>query len=242
MTKKDLETAKVYYERALACQGNNSRILQSYSALLAQMNDFDNADKTYLKGLEQDPENLDLIRSYAHYLSAYKHDHNEAEKYNLQALNLAHDDPYVLINYSSCLLLQNGKEDIGIRMLEEAITRKSVRETLFFVTVAWVISFIHLPSKELRIEALEHVKYHMIIEEARLPNGSSCNLECNIAKAIKEKHPDSTWLQKLVDVFVGEQDISYLENWKTWASTRTPSKSEILNGASKGFKREYASS
>lgn len=117
-------------------EANNSRILQSYFVLLSQLNDLDTAEQGYLKALHREPNNLgtsldlslsdvlDMIRGYAHFLSAYRHNHQEAERYNLKGLEIAPDDPYILVNYASSLLLQDGKESYGITAIHRALRTK----------------------------------------------------------------------------------------------------------------------
>lgn len=218
--RKDLWKAKKWYERALEIQNSNTRILQSYSSLLAQMNNLDEADRCYLRALKSEPSNVDLLRSYAHYLSAYRKDHEKAEQLNLQTMRLQPNDPYVLLNYASCLLLQDGKEKHGLEALLLALENRSVKQLTFIRTVAWIILFLHCPNEEVQAKALEQVKKCLIWEKARLPLGCSCNLDCNIAKAIRLNHSDKAWLQKILQVFLGEEDVAILEPWKKWAEIK----------------------
>jgi tetratricopeptide (TPR) repeat protein len=218
--RRDLQKAKKYYERALEIQGSNTRILQSYSSLLAQLNSLDEADKSYLKALKSEPTNVDLLRSYAHYLSAYRKDHLKAEQVNLQTLKMQPNDPYVLLNYASCLLLQEGKEKQGLDALLQALDNRAVKQLTFIRTVAWIILFLHCPNEEVQWKALEQVKKCLVWEKARLPLGCSCNLDCNIHKAMRTNHPDKDHLQSILQVFVGEEDVSTLDTWKKWADIK----------------------
>lgn len=218
--RKDLSKSKKYYERALEIQASNTRILQSYSSLLAQLNNLDEADRSYGRALKSEPNNVDLLRSYAHYLSAYRKDHEKAENVNQQTLRLQPNDPYVLLNYASCLLLQEGKEKQGMEALLTALENRAVKQLTFIRTVAWIILFLHCPSEEVRNKALEQVKKCLIWEKAKLPLGCSCNLDCNIAKAIRVNHPDKQWLHKILNAFVGDEEVTSLDAWSKWAEIK----------------------
>ena len=88
----------------------------------------------------------------------------------------------------------------------------------FILTVACLVSYIHSPTENTRIQSLSVLKHYLFVENVRLPNGSSCNLECNIEKGVEQGHPDMHWIPKLISVFMNEIDISVLNDWNMWVT------------------------
>jgi len=185
--KKDLASAKQMYERALCLQGSNVRILQSYSALLAQMHKLDEADVYYKLAISKDPDNVDLLRSFAHYLSAYRGQHAQAEHFNLKALTICRDDPYILLNYASCILLQENKQEQGMKALQVALSTKSVVDVPFISTVGWLLYFIHSIHPQDVMLSLSHVKQALTIQGKYFYFGFHLN--------IFSRHSITYWMQ-----------------------------------------------
>ena len=96
--KKDFRKAREYYEMGLKIEPTNLRFLHAHSGCLAQMNEIEEAEKTYLLAMKYYPQDVDVLRSYAHFLSAYKKNDEAAENLNFKLLQIIPDDPYVLIN------------------------------------------------------------------------------------------------------------------------------------------------
>lgn len=190
--------------------------MRSYSYLLIELNQLDEADKCYQRALVSQPKNTNLLRSYAHYFYVYRRDFETAEKWNLQALKLQPNDPCCLLNYASCLLLQDGKEKQGLEALLKALDNESLKSFSFIRTAAWIILLLHAPNNNLRERALEQVKKCLVWEKTQLPPGYTCNLNYNLEKASRMNHADIAWINHLVQVFFGKEEITLLDNWSKW--------------------------
>lgn len=192
--------------------------MRSYSYLLAELNEVDEADKYYQRALKSEPNNFELLRSYAHYLHVYRNDYEAAEKWNLKALKLQPNDPFCLLNYTSCLLLQGGKEKQGLEELLRALNNESFKSLPFTKTVAWINLFIHAPNDSFRERTLEQVKKCLVWEKSRIPPGYICNLNPSLRVASRMNHPDIAWLKHLIQVFFGREELTLLDNWSKWNS------------------------
>jgi hypothetical protein len=90
----------------------------------------------------------------------------------------------------------------------------------FILTVGWMLSYFHMRNDEERQTALGHLKYLLEVKNVRLATGSTCELDCDIQKAIKQGHPAAEWLTLLLELLTNKAEIGDLDDWEEWTSTK----------------------
>lgn len=171
------------------------------------------------------------MRTYANFLSIEKGDHEKAEHFNVKGLKIMPNDHFLLLNYGSCLLLQDGKEQRGFRILLDMLNDKKIRECLFIKTAIWILIFIHSKNKEIYNKALSEVKRNMIQNDARINGETTCNFNRNIEKSFQNTINHKAFAKDIMAVFVSNKQCEILNRWETWKEIKLNKESEdtIIN-------------
>jgi cytochrome c-type biogenesis protein CcmH/NrfG len=92
-TSDNNDLALAAYENSLRAFPENTMTMNNYAYLLSKMNrDLDKAESMIAKALEQEPENVSFLDTYAWVLFV-KGDYEAALPYQIKAVELGADDP-----------------------------------------------------------------------------------------------------------------------------------------------------
>ncbi|MCK4593348.1 tetratricopeptide repeat protein, partial [bacterium] len=167
------------------------------------------AEEYYKRALEADPDSAIKLGNYAIFLKNVPEDYDRAEEYYKRALEADPDDANNLGNYAGFLFAQ-GRPDEGYEYLEKAFEKADkdslILECYFFYRYA------HLDDEKERAWALYEVK-ELITTGVR---SLHFDLSQNVARAIKDGHPEPELLQVLADVIADEKDATELDGFEPW--------------------------
>ena len=205
--RKDADRAEEFYQRALEADPQNAVNLGNYALFLQNVRkDADRAEEYYRQAVEADPQNATNLGNYAVFLQNVRKDTDRAEKYYRHALEADPQQAINLGNYAG-LLLENGRDDEGMPLVEQAwelTSDDTLRAELLFYRLAH--------GGEKAAQHLAELKA-LVATGVRSPGWS---LQLHVRRA---RRMDSEWVRHLEDlaaVITEDAPLSLLDDWSEW--------------------------
>jgi Tfp pilus assembly protein PilF len=210
--RKENNRAQQMFERALIIEPNSVINLSSYALFLYLVrNEYEKAQEMFEKAFAIDPQNHFNNCNYATFLKDFRKDFERARELYERATKDAPFDAHYLGNYAGFLLAQGIKEK-GLPMLQQAISLLRQDVSLDLASELWFYAFAHCEAEK-RSEALTNLRQLILGKIARSPEW---DFSLNIQRAIRDKHPDATWLPMLANVINGKAEATILADWPAW--------------------------
>jgi tetratricopeptide (TPR) repeat protein len=166
--------------------------------------DFDKAEQHYLKALDFDPGNPNIILTYASFLWNARHDLLGAEKIYEQAIDLITVDNFLYENIQvefARLLIFLNKTPQALKIIK--LTAKNTSDH-HLELICWVLEYLHFEDKELQHDALINIK-KITLEGVSLKEEDGYNyLKEHFKKSIDDGIHLSKNIEPLFKVLKGE--------------------------------------
>ena len=209
--RKDPDRAEQFFKRAVEADPDRANNLGNYAVFLADVRkDPGRAEEFYERAVEADPKHASNLGNYAVFLVNVRKDPGRAEEFFKRAVEADPKHANNLGNYAGLLLAQ-GKADAGRTLLERCLAVRS-QDTKDALAVELAFYAYAHGAKDDRKKWLTRLKQLLGADIKSL----GWNLEANVQRALRDKHPAKSWLKKLAAVITEGADIASLNHWKEW--------------------------
>lgn len=135
--RRRYDLADRFYQRALAVNPQNARIMRLYAGFLEmRLEAWDLAEAYYERALRIDPENPALLGNYAEFRASIRQDYDRAEALYVQAMRASPSHVNNLQNYATFLSEVRSRHDQAEALYEQALALDPLdRFTLFHYAV-----------------------------------------------------------------------------------------------------------
>ena len=212
--EQNVEKQDALYRLGLEDFPKSAELAGNYANFLKiDCKDYDAAEAMYKRAIEADPKHANSLGDYANFLRVERKDYDAAEAMYKRAIEADPVDSNNLANFAG-LLFERGKNE-GSQVIEQAFSALKINPLLPAELECNFYLYVHGPMQR-HDEALERIR-QIIMSGARSPGW---DLSMNIARAVQDGHPESSWLKKLAEVIGALQSPESLNTWPAWNALR----------------------